>query len=290
MGILVQWGWIARHLACLRWTLLNSAQCRERKLFWNEWRALLYPPLISPCWCHWWCPPLFSKRQILIIIIYIVRIVSILLSLHSAIFVAIISDRIQGFVESLFVESHLGGATDNEVPTHYADTQLKFFSLSGSPKSFQNPDFVILDNFVFAGVTIIRAICFDGKACNHHNLEITTGSLFLSKHFSHIHIGHDALALRNEWRRCLKCTQVLIAHKAKLYKGCSVSRVSTNRAGLGGHHQDRGGQCVCYLLARTLASMCQPLERSRQTPTTQFIPNTPKCVLYQGLCKPNYQK
>ena len=120
------------------------------------------------------------------------RIVSILLSLHSAIFVAIISDRIQGFVESLFVESHLGGATDNEVPTHYADTQLKFFSLSGSPKSFQNPDFVILDNFVFAGVTIIRAISFDGKACacacacNHH------------RHFPHIHLGHDALALRNE--------------------------------------------------------------------------------------------
>ena len=83
------------------------------------------------------------------------RIVSILLSLHSAIFIAIISDRIQGFVESLFVESHLGGATDNEVPTHYADTQLKFFSLSGSPKSFQNHDFVNLDNFVFAGVTII---------------------------------------------------------------------------------------------------------------------------------------
>ena len=107
------------------------------------------------------------------------RIVSILLSLHSAIFVAIISDRIHGFVESLFVESHLGGATDNEAPTHYADKQLKFFSLAGSPKSFQNPDFVILDNFVFAGVTIIRAICFDGKACNHHNLEITTGSFFI---------------------------------------------------------------------------------------------------------------
>ena len=71
-------------------------------------------------------------------------------TIHSAIFIASISDRIQGFVESLFVESHLGGATDNEVPTHYADTQLKFFSLSGSPKSFQNPDFVIPDNFVFA--------------------------------------------------------------------------------------------------------------------------------------------
>ena len=120
------------------------------------------------------------------------RIVSILFSPHSAIFVAIISDRIQGFVESLFVESHLGGATDNEAPTHYADKQLKFFSLAGSPKSFQNPDFVILDNFVFAGVTIIRAISFDGKACacacacNHH------------RHFPHIHLGHDALALRNE--------------------------------------------------------------------------------------------